>query len=341
MSEEFAAENLSAEEHLMSILGSAVLAAYDASSLCGALEISLFDRIPPEGATALSLSRDLGISYSLMLNVLGALTRQGILVGSEQRYRLNRDYEPYLKQGPSYLGHWVLWNGKRAKQFWRLPDVLAGRDLLGEYSHHDTKLAEMSSYLSGIEGLNRPYFDELFSEHAEIFAGSKTLLDVGGGHGYFCRKFLSEAPGRIAVVVDVASAVEYSRQVNHDLLETESLRLEVGDALTFQLDEKFDLVLLSDVLHYFNPEEKRRAVGNAWRHVAPGGTLLLFKFSLDDYAASPQFNACFSLDRALTCPGAYLETDRELSQLVADELGLDARLINIESRKTLAVVKKG
>lgn len=106
--------------------------------------------------------------------------------------------------------------------------------------------------------------------------GARTMLDVGGGHGYFSVEICRRHPRMHAVILDLPEAVEHAAEI----LEREGLGDRVvhraGDALTDDLGtELYDLVLLANLVHHFAEDVSRDLVRRAARALRPGGCLAI------------------------------------------------------------------
>jgi SAM-dependent methyltransferase len=105
---------------------------------------------------------------------------------------------------------------------------------------------------------------------------ARTMLDVGGSHGYFSVALCRRYPALRAVVLDLPQAVEQAAS----LLEAEGMGkrviLRAGDALTDDLGtEAFDLILMFSLVHHFDDSTNRSLVARAARALRPGGLLVI------------------------------------------------------------------
>ena len=106
----------------------------------------------------------------------------------------------------------------------------------------------------------------LIREHAQIPV--RTLLDVGcgGGKNVFNLKRDYEVTG----LDRSPRMLELARNLNP---ECEFVQ---GDMRTFSLDRTFDAVLMDDAISYMtSPADLRSAFAAAWRHLRPGGIMVV------------------------------------------------------------------
>jgi predicted O-methyltransferase YrrM len=107
-------------------------------------------------------------------------------------------------------------------------------------------------------------------------AGARTMLDVGGAHGYnavvLCRRY----PGLTAVVLDLPKAVRHAAPI----LEQEGVGDRVvhraGNALTEELGAaQWDVILMANVIQNFDEGSNRELFQRAARSLRPGGVLVV------------------------------------------------------------------
>jgi SAM-dependent methyltransferase len=117
---------------------------------------------------------------------------------------------------------------------------------------------EYASYCSHVAGL--------IAGHSLIPA--RTLLDIGcgGGKNVFNLKRDFEVTG-----LDLSPGMlELARELNP------GCSFERGDMRSFALDRTFDAVLLDDAISYMTTRaDLRAAFTSAWRHLAPGGVMVV------------------------------------------------------------------
>jgi SAM-dependent methyltransferase len=105
---------------------------------------------------------------------------------------------------------------------------------------------------------------------------ARTMLDIGGSHGYFSVAFCRRYPGLSAVVLDLAEAVRHAAPILAKEGMGDRVVHRVGNALTHDLGaEAWDLILISQFVHHFDDATNRDLVQRAARALRSGGFLAI------------------------------------------------------------------
>jgi 2-polyprenyl-3-methyl-5-hydroxy-6-metoxy-1,4-benzoquinol methylase len=133
-------------------------------------------------------------------------------------------------------------------------------------------------------------------------AGAKTMLDIGGSHGYYAVSICRRHPELSAVILDLPEAVEHAAP----LLEAESMGDRVthraGNALTEDLGvERYDVVFISNLAHHFDDATNRDLARRIARALRPGGVYIVQELvRRDTPTEGGQMGALLDLFFALT-----------------------------------------
>lgn len=105
---------------------------------------------------------------------------------------------------------------------------------------------------------------------------ARTMLDIGGSHGYFSVALCRRYPELRAVVLDLPQAVEHAAPLVGAEGMGERVTLRAGDALSDDLGtDAFDLILIFSLVHHFDDATNRSLVARAARALRPGGLLVI------------------------------------------------------------------
>jgi SAM-dependent methyltransferase len=105
---------------------------------------------------------------------------------------------------------------------------------------------------------------------------ARTMLDIGGSHGYYSVALCRRHPGLRATVLDLPAAVVAAAP----LLAREGMGDRVvhraDNALTADLGaDEFDLILVANLVHHFTETQNRDLVRRCARALRPGGRLVI------------------------------------------------------------------
>ncbi len=106
----------------------------------------------------------------------------------------------------------------------------------------------------------------------ELVPKSGNVLDIGCGYGFMSYNLHFTAPGRQVTGIDydeqkIATAV-------HCFGRDEQVDFQYADVLKFSM-EQYDSIIMSDVLHYLQPEDQKLIIEKCIQHLLPGGVLII------------------------------------------------------------------
>ena len=107
-------------------------------------------------------------------------------------------------------------------------------------------------------------------------AGARTLLDIGGSHGYYSVSLCRRYPALQSIVLDLPDAVREAAAI----LASENMGSRVihqaGDVLTDELGEgSFDAVFISQLVHHFTEDQNRGLMQKIARALRPHGVCVI------------------------------------------------------------------
>lgn len=137
------------------------------------------------------------------------------------------------------------------------------------------------------------------------------LLDVGGGAGSHSAYLAEAVPGLEPTVLDLPE-VETVLRERHPELD-----FVVGDLEQPRFGrpegETWDYVLLANILHDHPPERCREIVAEAAGLLAPGGTLVIYEWVLNEDGVSPPDVAMFAPMMLIENEGGGTWTEAEIA----------------------------
>jgi ubiquinone/menaquinone biosynthesis C-methylase UbiE len=142
------------------------------------------------------------------------------------------------------------------------------------------------------------------------------ILDIAAGHGLFGIAFAKKNPNAEVVALDWASVLEVAKE-NAEKAGVEARHsLLPGSAFDVEFGEGYDLVLLTNFLHHFDPETCETLLRKVHRSLKDGGRVATLEFIPDENRISPPPAACFSLIMLATTPKGDAYTFSELDTML-------------------------
>jgi hypothetical protein len=225
--------------------------------------------------------------------LLGGLVALGLATHAPDGYALSADGAPLASDHPGSVARIVAKEWFFYQAWAGLPDSLAdGHARIPPW--RDRLAADPGRSLDFLRAL-----DDLaarFGSELPALAGLEgpgRLLDVGGGAGSHAAALARAVPGLEATVLDLPAVEPVLRERHPELgfvpgdLDQPRFGRPPG--------ERWDAVLLANILHDHPAERCPAIVATAAGLLAPGGTLLVYEWALDDDGDGPPAVALFDL----------------------------------------------
>jgi len=170
----------------------------------------------------------------------------------------------------------------------------AGADFYGWLGKHP----DLQERFQGLQRGLAQWLAEEVVEVAPVPAGARSLLDLGGGHGWFSVAFCQRYPELSATIVDLPEALAAGASTVADSGLTDRVRSRGADLAAGVSERDRDVVLLFNVVHGFPAGPARALVAEAAGALRPGGMLLLLETTPQPRGgvADTAFTQCFGLN---------------------------------------------
>lgn len=106
----------------------------------------------------------------------------------------------------------------------------------------------------------------------ELVPANATVLDLGCGYGFLSYMLSFTSAGRQITGVDYDE--EKILTAAHCYSKTDRVNFIHADITTIEL-ERYDVIILSDVLHYLRPQQQLEVLRKVFKAVSPGGKIIL------------------------------------------------------------------
>jgi SAM-dependent methyltransferase len=264
-----------------------------------ATEHGVFDALAAGPRPADAVAAACALDPRATRKLLDLLVAMRYLKARQGEYRLARHVRRWLvTDRPRSLRDAVLME----RLEWRWIEGLDTfiRDGRSIHVHEGLSSVDWALYQRGMRAL-AGMLAPLLVRAVPVPKGARSMLDIGGSHGYFSVALCRRHPDLRSTVLDLPPAIEQAVP----LLQAEGMGdrvvMQAGDALTDDLGESvYDLILMCNVVHHFDDAENRRLAEKSARALRPGGMLVIAEFFRRDRGKVDQWAAFFDLYFALS-----------------------------------------
>lgn len=293
--------------------------------LKAAIELEAFTAIGEGNATAAEIAKRCSASERGTRILCDFLCVMGFLNKDGNRYSLTPDTAMFLDQrSPAYLGG--------AVEFMLTPKLTDGfRDFAETVRRGGTRLAD-----GGTVAPDNPIWVTFARGMAPMMALPAHLmaklvdpaadrplqiLDIAAGHGLYGIEFAKNNPQANIVALDWQGVLEVAKEnaAAAGVLE----RYSTIEGSAFDVDyrdggEGYDLVLLTNFLHHFDPPTNETLLRKVHAALRDGGRAVTLEFVPNEDRISPPDSAPFSVMMLGSTPSGDAYTFRELEQMLAN-----------------------
>jgi ubiquinone/menaquinone biosynthesis C-methylase UbiE len=287
-------------------------------ALRAAIELELFTAIAEGKETVEYIATRISASLRGTRILCDFLVVHGFLTKDSNRYTLTRDSAVFLdKRSPAYLGS--------AMRFLNLPKTM-------ETYKHLTEIVRKGETVSEEHSLTpeNPMWVEfargmapMMAMPAELLAkmlkaeeGHKwKVLSLAVGHGLYDIAVARNNPNAEIWAVDWPNVLEVARENATKAGVAGRYHTIPGSAFDVEYGQDYDLALIINFLHHFDPASCEKLLRKVQAALKPGGRAVLLEFVPNEDRISPPLPASFSLIMLAATPAGDAYTFKELQQM--------------------------
>jgi precorrin-6B methylase 2 len=316
-----------------------------AFALKAAVELDLFTAIAKGSQTAAEIAKNCNAAERGIRILSDVLVVMGFLTKDKNHYSLTADTAFFLdSRSPAYLG--------LAFKFLMGPTQLASFAQLttsvrngGSTDEHSTLAPDDPIWIEFAKGMA-----PMMMPAAQAIAGmlaaelssrpSAKILDIAASHGLFGITVAQRLPQAHIYALDWANVLEVAKENAEKQGLTDRYHLMPGSAFDVDYGTGFDAILITNLLHHFEPAANEKMLKKAYNALNPGGQVVLLEFVPNDDRVSPPVPALFSLTMLGNTPKGDAYTLAEYGTMCRNA-GLESpRLIPLEPTPEALVVAR-
>jgi 2-polyprenyl-3-methyl-5-hydroxy-6-metoxy-1,4-benzoquinol methylase len=283
------------------------------AALKAAVELNVFTAIARGARDAGSLAKSCNASARGIRILCDYLVIIGLLEKQGTEYALTQDSAVFLnRESPAYLGGIV--------GFMFSPDMVAAfSDLTRTVREGKTILPDQGTvtpdnpvwveFAKSMAAMMRPAAAEI----AAIVSGNGELnvLDIAAGHGLFGIAIARQNRAARVRALDWPDVLAVASENARNEGVADRYSTLSGDAFTVEYGGPYDLVLLTNFLHHFDPPTCEQLLRKVHAALKPAGRALALEFVPNPDRVSPPAAAAFSMVMLGTTPSGDAYTFAE------------------------------
>jgi hypothetical protein len=240
--------------------------------LLAAVRTGVTARLARQPSSAADLAADLGLDPLPTRLLLDCLRSAGYVTSRAGRYRLSRSSRRWLDPDSELsVARFVAGTSDYWDWWSRLDEVTRSGQPAG---HHDAPPGDpyWRRYIGGQFELARLSAAEV-ARKLRLPGDPRSLLDIGGGHGWYSAQLCRRYPRLVATVLDLPGSAAIGREIIAEAGMADRVLYRDGNATTDDLGSGYDAVLCFNLVHHLTPGQIVSLFGKIHQALAPGGTL--------------------------------------------------------------------
>ncbi len=291
-----------------------------------------------EPATATFVADKTGWSLRGTAMLLDGLLALQLVIKEDGAYRNGEAASACLVPGaPAWQGD-ILRHTQASWAAWaQLPQCVATGDC-SNIREHELSGTALRNFILGMDNVASFAAPEVL--RAVDLSRYTSMLDLAGGPATYSAAFLKAHPQLRATLFDRAAVIEIARQKVAAAGLQDRFSYIAGDCLTDAYGGPYDLVLLSNIIHSFSPEQNESVVRRAYDALAPGGSIVIKDFLVDNDRSGPPFSLVFSLHMLVHTPGGGTYSFEEVGAWTNRAGFLPGRTVSVTQQTRLWIADK-
>ncbi len=291
-------------------------------ALKAAIELEVFTAIGEGNATAAQIAKRCQTAEKGMRVLCDYLTIMGMLTKQGDRYALTLDSATFLdKRSPAYVGG--------AIEFMCSPELTDAAKNMKEAVRRGGTAIENE----GTIGPENPVWVKFARGMAPLMmmpaqmivklvdpnADRKLkVLDIAAGHGLFGINFATNNKQAEITAVDWKPVLEVAKENAKKAGVSDRYRTIEGSAFDVEFGTGYDVVLLTNFLHHWDPPTCETLLRKVRAALADGGRAVTLEFVPNEDRVTPPDAAGFSMQMLIGTPSGDAYTFPELERMFAN-----------------------
>jgi ubiquinone/menaquinone biosynthesis C-methylase UbiE len=311
------------------------------AALKSALELDLFTGIAEGNNTYGALARRCGIAERGARVLADAMTILGFLTRNNNEYELTRDSAMFLdRRSPAYIGGSI--------QFLLSPQAM---DIYANFTAAIRKGGAVEE--QGSLAPEHPIWVTFARSMAPLMmlpaqmlakvlgaeaAHKWKVLSLAAGHGMYEITIAKQNPNADVWAVDWAPVLELAKENAAKAGVSDRYHTIPGSALEIDFGTGYDVVLLANFIHHFDPPTVESLLRKVYAALGDGGRIAILEFIPNEDRLTPVRSAWFNVILLATTPAGEAYTFTELRAMLEHAGFKNIQLHDMEPTPFRAVI---
>ena len=298
-----------------SLLASLAGGYLEARTIQVAVSLGVFDALNEKSLSALSLASSIGTDHRATELFLNALVSLGLLEKRDSLFSLTEVSSVYLVHvSPKYFGDMILFDSMLWNCWGDLEKAIQSGKPVHSPNMYQDDPRETARFIHAMHSLVRARGDAQILTETIDLSGVRELLDLGSGPGTYAIHLCDRYPGLRATLFDLPETMKITEKFVKDSGLEDRIRLVPGDYRVDPIRGRYQLILLSNIIHAESAKENSRLMTKLNSCLDRGGRIVIKDHILDDSLTRPPAGALFALLMLLTTEQGRCYSFTELRQ---------------------------
>ena len=287
-----------------------------------AIELEVFTAIGEGNTTTADLAKRCNASEKGIRVLCDFLTIMEMLTKQNGQYGLTLDSSVFLdKRSPAYIGGTVEFLGSpvlAGSAKFMTDAVRKGGTAMpdeGTVTPDNPVWVTFARAMAPMMSLPSQLIPNLVDPKAD---GKLKVLDIAAGHGLFGIGFAKNNPQAEITALDWKAVLEVAKENAQKAGVANRYNTLEGSAFDVEFGTGYDVVLLTNFLHHFDPQTCETLLRKVHAALADGGRAVTLEFIPNDDRVTPPDSASFSMVMLLATPSGDAYTFAELEKMFAN-----------------------
>ena len=277
--------------------------------LLTAVELKIFSILDKHMMTAEEIAEKINTDSKATDRLMNALCAMGILKKVHGKF-YNADLSAkYLVEGkPEFMGNLYHTNNLWMPWTHLTESVKQGGSFKGDQNREEKK-DWVKAFIEAMHyrGVHQGKILSMMIDLSSV----KKMLDIGGGSAAFSMEVVKKNPSVKATVLDLPHVIPLTKKYVEESGLSSNFSFIEGDYLTMDLESRYDLILLSAIVHINSYEQNKILIKKCANALNNNGMIIINDFVMDEDRTQPSHGALFSLNMLVgtECGDTYTENE--------------------------------